>query len=100
MPQPTAAAPKPSRGEYWRHLFVHWPAAIPRAGTLVTELGETVRFSDCHVSGGLLMLQREKPDTTGARKVLISYDAISSLKLDDPGELDKFRPMGFQPPGG
>ncbi|MFH5802475.1 hypothetical protein [Alienimonas sp. DA493] len=92
--------PKPSRGDYWRHLFAHWPADLAKTGSVITEQNEPVRFVDFAVSGGLLLLQRDRPDTTGARKVLLSYDAISSLKLDDPGELDRFRPLGFQPPVG
>lgn len=94
------APPKPSRGDYWRHLFAHWPTDLKKIGGVVTELNESVRFIDFAVSGGLLLLQRERPDTTGARKVFLSYDAISSLKLDDPGDLDGYRGMGFQPPVG
>ncbi|QDT17489.1 hypothetical protein [Alienimonas californiensis] len=92
--------PKPSRGDYWRHLFAHWPADLAKSGAVITEHNEPVRFIDFAVSGGLLLLQRDRPDTTGARKVFVSYDAISSLKLDDPGELDRYRALGFQPPVG
>ena len=98
MSQPVA--PKPTRGDYWRHLFAHWPADLAKSGAVITEHNEPVRFIDFAVSGGLLLLQRDRPDTTGARKVFVSYDAISSLKLDDPGELARYRPMGFQPPVG
>ncbi|MEM9701888.1 MAG: hypothetical protein AAF907_05540 [Planctomycetota bacterium] len=98
MSQP--APQKPTRGDYWRHLFAHWPGDLAKSGAVVTELNEPVRFVDFAVSGGLLLLQRDRPDTTGARKVFLSYDAISSLKLDDPGELEKFRPLGFQAPVG
>ena len=98
MSQPVA--PKPTRGDYWRHLFAHWPADLAKAGAVITEHNEPVRFVDFAVSGGLLLLQRDRPDTTGARKVFVSYDAISSLKLDDPSELARYRPLGFQPPAG
>ena len=98
MSQP--APPPPSRGDYWRHLFAHWPADLAKAGAVVTEQNEPVRFVDFAVSGGILLLQRDRPDTTGARKVLLSYDAISSLKLDDPGDLQRYRALGFQPPVG
>ena len=93
-------AARPGRGEYWRHLFAHWPAGIPRTGFLTTELNESVRFVDFLVSGGLLLLQRDKPDTQGCRKALVSYDAISLVKLEDPGELARYRAMSFQPPAG
>ena len=95
-----APANRPGRGDYWRHLFSKWPAAIGRSGFLVTELGESVRFTDFACSAGVLLLQREKPDTLGARKVFVSYDAISAVKLDDPGDLDRYAAMGFQPPAG
>ena len=95
-----AVAPPPSRGDYWRHLFARWPAGIPKTGAVITEQNEPVRFTDFRVSGGVLLLQRDKPDTTGARKVFLSYDAISGLKLDDPGDLDRYAAMGFQPPAG
>ena len=97
---PAAAAAKPGRAEYWRHLFARWPSGTARTGFLVTELNESVRFTDFAVSAGLLLLQREKPDVVGARKVMVSYDAISAVKLDDPGELGPFSAMGFQPPSG
>ena len=98
---PPAAAPaKPGRGDYWRHLFAKWPKEFDRTGFLLTELNESVRFVDFACSAGVLLLQREKPDVVGARKVFVTYDAISAVKLDDPGDLARFAAMGFQPPAG
>ena len=99
-PAPPASPNRPSRGDYWRHLFAKWPAGFGRAGYLVTELGESVRFVDFACSAGVLLLQRDKPDTVGARKVCVTYDAISAVKLEDPGDLDRYAAMGFQPPAG
>ena len=96
-PPPPAA---PGRGLYWRGLFAKWPADVPRAGFLVTELGESIQFSGFAVSGGLLLLQRERPDTLGARKAIVSYDAISAVKLEDPGDLGRYAAMGFQAAAG
>ena len=95
-----AAPPKPGRADYWRHLFAKWPGSIRRSGFLITELGESVQFADFACGAGVLLLQRDKPDTLGARKVMVSYDAISAVKLDDPGELSAYASMGFQPPSG
>ena len=97
---PPAPAAKPTRGEYWRNLFARWPAGFKRAGFLVTEQGESVQFADFAVSAGVLLLRRDKPDIVGARKVLVTYDAISAVKLEDAGELDRYAAMGFQVPEG
>ena len=94
------AAAKPGRGDYWRHLFARWPAGFDRSGFLLTELNESVRFVDFACSAGVLLLQRDKPDVVGARKVFVTYDAISAVKLDDPGDLGRYAAMGFQPPAG
>jgi hypothetical protein len=50
------------------------------------------------VSGDVLLLERDKPDTVGARKVLISYEAVSAVKITNPIELARFQVMGFQAP--
>ena len=91
-------AEKPTPAEYWRHLFAHWPEAIPKKGRVICDFGEAIEFNNFLVSGGVLLLERPRPDTTGARKVLVSYAAISGVKLEDPGELARYRVMGFQPP--
>ena len=84
--------------ESWRSLFENWPEAIPRQGLIVTSFQETISFIDFMVSGGILLLERDKPDTYGARKVFVGYDAISALKLPTPMELARFQVMGFQSP--
>ena len=82
----------------WRSLFENWPAAIPREGLVVTNFQETIAFVNFMVSGGILMVERDKPDTYGARKVMVSYDAISAVKLTSPLEMANFQVMGFQGP--
>lgn len=76
-------------------IFETWPANIPRQGMLVTNFQETINFVDFLISPGILMVERDKPDTYGARKVLITYDAISAVKLGSPEALSTFEVMGF-----
>ncbi len=82
----------------WRMLFESWPEAIPRAGLLVTSFGEQVPFNGFLVSGGIVLLDREKPDTQGARKVMVAYNAIAAVKFTSVLELSRFQVMGFQAP--
>ena len=87
-----------STGEYWRSLFESWPQSVPRRGILITTFGESIPFVNYLLSGGILLLDRDKPDTLGARKVMIAYDAISAVKITDVVELANFQALGFQPP--
>jgi hypothetical protein len=82
--------------ESWRSLFENWPETIPREGMIVTSLQETIPFVNFLVSGGILLVERDKPDTYGSRKVFVGYDAINALKLTTPMELARFQVMGFQ----
>jgi hypothetical protein len=59
---------------------------------------ETIGFKDFMVSGSLILLERETPDSLGSRKVILSYDAIAGLKLTTPMELARLQVLGFQPP--
>ena len=84
--------------ESWRSLFENWPESIPREGLLVTNFQETIPFNGFLVSGGILLVARDKPDTFGARKVMVAYEAISAVKITSPAELGRFQVMGFQAP--
>lgn len=84
--------------EAWRALFENWPESIPRTGLLVSSFGETIQFKDFLISGSILLVEREIPDSLGARKVLIAYDAILAVKIATPMDLARFQVMGFQPP--
>jgi hypothetical protein len=63
---------------------------------LVTSFQETISFCNFMVSDGILLVERDKPDALGARKAMISLDAILALKLTDTFELSKFRAFGFE----
>ena len=84
--------------ESWRTLFENWPETLPKEGLLITTFQETIPFVDFLISGGILLLQRDRPDTHGVRKVMISYDAISAVKLTSPDELTRYQVLGFQAP--
>lgn len=84
--------------ESWRMLFENWPEAIPRQGIVVTALQESIPFVNFMVSGGIVLLERDKPDSVGARKVMLTYQAISAVKLPTTMELKAFQVMGFQAP--
>ena len=84
--------------ESWRALFENWPDNIAREGLLVTTLNETIPFVKFMISGGLLLVERDRPDSSDARKVILAYGAISAVKLKTTAELSQFQAMGFQPP--
>lgn len=86
-------------GENWRMLFENWPASLPRRGLVITTFGESIPFVGYLISPGIVLLERDKPDTLGARKVLIAYDNVATVKITDVIELERFHDMGFQPPG-
>lgn len=79
-------------------LFESWPASLPRRGLVITTFGESIPFVGYLLSAGIVLLDRDKPDTLGARKVLLAFDNIASVKITDVIELDRFEAMGFQPP--
>ena len=82
--------------DVWRSFFETWPESIPRQGILVTVLNETIPFVNFLLSSGLMIMERDKPDTYGSRKVIVSYNTISSVKLTSPEDLSTFKVMGFQ----
>jgi hypothetical protein len=84
--------------EHWRMLFENWPSSMPRRGLLITTFGESIPFVGYLLSPGIVLLDRDKPDSMGARKVMVAYDAISAIKITDVIELPRFQELGFMPP--
>lgn len=80
---------------YWQNVFMNWPAELPKTGILATSFQESFGFRDFQVLGGLLFLERDRPDSLGARKVLMSFEGISALKLTDVRDLAAYVEMGF-----
>lgn len=83
--------------ESWRAILENWPAAIPKQGIVVTTHQESIPFKNYLLSNGIVLLERDNPDSLGARKVMLSYEAISAIKLTDPMDLARYQVMGFQP---
>lgn len=79
-------------------LFAEWPKAIPRTGSLVTDFGETIPFSDFLINGSLLLLSRSTPDAQGTQRVIIDSAAIVSVKFQEAIDLARFMTMGFTKP--
>lgn len=84
--------------ESWRALFENWPEAIPRQGLAVTTFQESIPFTNFMISGGIVLLERDKPDSYGARKVMLAYDSIAAVKITSVIDLARFQVMGFQAP--
>ncbi len=84
--------------ESWRMLFENWPDSISRKGLLVTTFQETIPFVDFMISGGIVLFERDKPDSVGGRKVMLPYESISAIKITEIIDLPRFQVMGFQPP--
>lgn len=80
---------------HWQNVFLNWPAELPKTGLLTTTFQDTIGFSNFDVLGGLLFLERDRPDSLGARKVLLSFESISALKLTDTRDLAAYGEMGF-----
>lgn len=84
----------------WKTLFENWAPSVPRRGIVVTLYGENIAFVGYMLSEGVVLLDRDKPDTVGGRKVMLAYDQIACVKIVDPLELVRFQAMGFAPPVG
>lgn len=77
-------------------IFVHWPAAIPRKGTVITTFGESIPFSDYMLTKELVLLIRPQPDAQGTRRVIMKLADINGIRIADAIEPERFTAMGFQ----
>ncbi|MDB5385722.1 MAG: hypothetical protein JWM11_1368 [Planctomycetaceae bacterium] len=84
------------QSECWHDLFMNWAPKIPRQGILVTAAQETIPFINFMTSRGVLLVERDRPDGNGARKVMVAYSAILAVKLTTTLDLPEYRPMGFE----
>ena len=86
-----------SRGaDAWQAMFENWPAELPRKGILVTTFGESIPFVSFLIANGLVMVERDRPDTSGARKIMVSYDFITAVKLESALDMASYLTMGFR----
>ena len=84
----------------WQQLFETWPSDAPRQGIITTIFQESIGFKNFMTSDGLLAVERDRPDSLGARKVLIAFTAISALKMTDTGDFAEIAKLGFNEPTG
>lgn len=87
------------KSQVWQGLFQRWPDSIPKQGIVVTSLNEGIAFGNFQVSEGAVLLERDRPDTLGARTAIVPWAEIVTVKLTSPVESAKFRDLGFKPVG-
>ena len=84
----------------WQQLFETWPSDSPRTGIIMTTFQESIVFSNFMTSEGLLAVERDRPDSMGARKVLLAFTAISAVKMTDTNDFAEIAKLGFTDPAG
>ena len=65
----------------WRSVFVNWPEKLPRSGMIVTSTQETIPFVDFLIAESFVIIERDRPDSLGARKIIVALAAITAVKL-------------------
>ncbi len=83
----------------WKNLIQRWPDSIPKLGIVEISLNEGITFSNFQVSDSAVLLERDRPDTMGARTAIVPWEEIVTVKLTSPVESALFRDMGFKPVG-
>ena len=83
----------------WYSFFCNWPAALPRAGVLVTSLNEAMPFRNFWIKDEMLLVERQTPDAMGARFVLLTFEVINVVKFTNPLSADDISGAGFQATG-
>jgi hypothetical protein len=79
----------------WKDVFGRWPTEAPHRGVLVVDFGEQIPFAGFVASPGFLLVQRQTPDSMGARSVMLPYGVIQGLKIIDVIQPGGFKPLGF-----
>ena len=80
----------------WQTLFQRWPDSIPKLGIAMTSLNEAISFCNFQISESAVLFERDRPDTMGARTVIVPWQEIVTLKLTAPIESARFQDMGFR----
>ncbi|MCC6123515.1 MAG: hypothetical protein IT426_00985 [Pirellulales bacterium] len=84
--------------ENWRDFFAHWPSEVQRRGIVVTSFGEQIPFSAFWTSSNLLLLERQTPDSLGARTIILAFAQIVAIKIVDVVKAKSFQSIGFEGP--
>jgi len=79
----------------WQRMFQMWPQGMPRKGLVVTSYQENIVFVNFLIADGLLALERDRPDTTGARKVIVAFSAILAVKQQDTDPFENMKQLNF-----
>lgn len=79
----------------WKTFFTDWPAAFPRGGVLVSTLNEMIPFRRFWLKDDFVLLERNAPDATGGRYVLMGFDVINSVKFVNPLKDEMIAQAGF-----
>jgi len=82
--------------DYWQMLFEGWPESFPTHGIIVTTYQESIPFINFMINDGLIVLERDKPDSSDARKVILPFGSIAGLKSTATFDLDRFQELGFR----
>lgn len=83
------------RDAAWKNFFQNWPKELPPRGVLVTSYNDQVSFDGFLSNDTMLLVERKTPDTSGARKVLLAYADIVTLKFTDVVRGKLFEAAGF-----
>jgi hypothetical protein len=81
---------------YWLDFFTRWPTDVHRRGIIVTAYNDQINFSAFWTSPRFIMLERQTPDSMGARTVFLPYDQIVALKITDVIKPKQFKVVGFE----
>ena len=81
----------------WKTPFQRWPVSIPKVGIVVTTINDPIAFSSFQISEHMVLLERDRPDITGARAVIVPWQEIVTVKLTSPIDPSQFKDMGFKP---
>ncbi len=82
--------------EYWQSLFEGWPASFTTQGIIITTQNESIPFVNFMISEGMVVLERDRPDSSNARKVILGYESIAALKITETFDLVRFQELGFR----
>jgi len=88
----------PPKLENWQDFFTQWPVDMARRGILVTLFGEQIPFSAFWMNSNFLLLERQTPDSLGARTLVVSFTQIAALKIVDVLKAKSFEAIGFVGP--
>ena len=80
----------------WKTFFCDWPEALPRRGLLITNYDEQIPFAGFLTSEPFLLLDRQTPDSLGARTIIMPYECVTALKLTEVIDQKTFRSIGFE----